>query len=100
MSNDATLSPPAPAQSAPVSPSTGGARRRSAIVVYATTEPAEALVMGGQVLVMGEGQVLQQGPTLAVYRRPASARVALTFSDPPMNMIDGRIEVPPQRHLL
>jgi phytoene desaturase len=35
MSNDATLSPPAPAQSAPVSPSTGGARRRSAIVVGA-----------------------------------------------------------------
>ncbi len=66
--------------------------RRSAIVVYATTEPAEALVMGGQVLVMGEGRVLQQGPTLSVYRRPASARVALTFSDPPMNMIDGRIE--------
>jgi glycerol transport system ATP-binding protein len=66
--------------------------RRSAIVVYATTEPAEALVMGGEVLVMGEGRVLQQGPTIEVYRRPASAEVALTFSDPPMNMIDGRIE--------
>jgi glycerol transport system ATP-binding protein len=66
--------------------------RRSAIVVYATTEPAEALVMGGEVLVMGEGRVLQQGPTLEVYRRPASAVVALTFSDPPMNMIEGRIE--------
>jgi glycerol transport system ATP-binding protein len=66
--------------------------RRSAIVVYATTEPAEALVMGGEVLVMGEGRVLQHGPTLAVYRRPASAQVALTFSDPPMNMIEGRVE--------
>ena len=66
--------------------------RRSAIVVYATTEPAEALVMGGEVLVMGEGRVLQQGPTLSVYRRPASTQVALTFSDPPMNMIEGRID--------
>ncbi len=65
--------------------------RRSAIVVYATTEPAEALVMGGEVLVMGEGRVLQQGPILEVYRRPASAEVALTFSDPPMNMIVGQV---------
>lgn len=62
--------------------------KRDAIVVYATTEPAEALVMGGNVVVMGEGRVLQSGPTLAVYRRPGSARVATTFSDPAMNMID------------
>jgi glycerol transport system ATP-binding protein len=66
--------------------------RREAIVVYATTEPSEALVMGGQMLVMGEGRILQHGPTVEVYRRPASAAVALTCSDPPMNMIAGRIE--------
>lgn len=66
--------------------------RREAIVVYATTEPAEALVMGGEVLVMSEGRVLQHGPTLEVYHRPASAEVAASFSDPPMNMIGGRVE--------
>jgi glycerol transport system ATP-binding protein len=66
--------------------------RRDAIVVYATTEPAEALVMGGEVIVMNEGGVLQHGPTIDVYHRPASAAVALNFSDPPMNMIHGRIE--------
>jgi glycerol transport system ATP-binding protein len=66
--------------------------RRQAIVVYATTEPSEALVMGGQMLVMGEGRILQHGPTVEVYRRPASAAVALTCSDPPMNMIAGRVE--------
>jgi glycerol transport system ATP-binding protein len=65
--------------------------RRDAIVVYATTEPAEALVMGGEVLVMSEGRVLQHGPTIEVYHRPASTGVALNFSDPPMNMIEGRI---------
>jgi glycerol transport system ATP-binding protein len=65
--------------------------RRSAIVVYATTEPLEALVMGGQVIVMDEGRILQHGPVTEVYHRPASARVAAIFSDPPMNMIDGRI---------
>jgi glycerol transport system ATP-binding protein len=62
--------------------------RRDAIVVYATTEPMEALVMGGNVVVMGEGRVLQSGPTLDVYHRPGSVRVARTFSDPAMNMID------------
>jgi len=62
--------------------------RRDAIVVYATTEPMEALVMGGNVVVMGEGRVLQAGPTLDVYHRPGSTRVAATFSDPTMNMID------------
>ncbi len=62
--------------------------RRDAIVVYATTEPMEALVMGGNVVVMAEGRVLQSGPTLEVYHRPGSVRVATTFSDPAMNMID------------
>ena len=32
--------------------------------------------MGGEVIVMGEGRVLQQGPTIDVYHRPASAAVA------------------------
>jgi glycerol transport system ATP-binding protein len=62
--------------------------KRDAIVIYATTEPTEALIMGGNVVVMGEGRVLQAGPTLDVYHRPGSTRVAETFSDPAMNMID------------
>jgi len=66
--------------------------QREAIVVYATTEPLEALVMGGRVVVLDEGRVLQQGPTVEVYRRPASTRVAQVFSDPPMNMVAGRVE--------
>ena len=48
--------------------------RRDAIVVYATTEPLEALLMGGQVVVLDEGRVLQAGPTLEVYHRPAIDR--------------------------
>lgn len=62
--------------------------KRDAIVVYATTEPMEALIMGGNVVVMAEGRALQSGPTLEVYHRPGSVRVATTFSDPAMNMID------------
>jgi glycerol transport system ATP-binding protein len=66
--------------------------RREAIVVYATTEPSEALLMGGNTIVLDQGRVLQAGPTVEVYHRPASVRVGQIFSDPPMNLIGGRLE--------
>lgn len=60
-------------------------------VVYATTEPDEALQMGGETIVMHEGRVLQKGSTHQVYRRPASVLVADIFSEPPMNVAEARI---------
>ena len=65
--------------------------RRQAVVVYATTEPLEALLLGGRVVVMNEGRILQAGRTLDVYHRPASTAVAAIFSDPPMNLVDGEL---------
>ncbi|MGQ9365033.1 ABC transporter ATP-binding protein [Azospirillum sp. ST 5-10] len=62
---------------------------RRTIVVYATTEPAEALVLGGNTAVLHEGRLLQFGPTLQVYNRPADTAVGAIFSDPPMNFVDG-----------
>lgn len=56
-------------------------------VVYATTEPGEALLLGGYTAVMDEGSILQYGPTAEVFHRPQSLRVARAFSDPPMNLI-------------
>jgi glycerol transport system ATP-binding protein len=64
---------------------------RPAIVVYATTEPYEALLLGGNTVVMHEGRVLQSGPALEVYHRPASRRVGEVFSDPPMNLLGARV---------
>ena len=61
--------------------------RQQTTVVYATTEPLEALIMGGEVIVMDEGRVLQSGPTVQVYHRPGSLRVAAVYSDPPMNTL-------------
>ncbi len=66
--------------------------RRKAIVVYATTEPLEALLLGGNTVVLDAGRILQHGPTLEVYHTPASTRVGEVVSDPPMNMIDGNVE--------
>ncbi len=59
-------------------------------VVYATTEPTEALLLGGYTAVMDAGELLQYGPTNEVFRRPQSIRVARAFSDPPMNLLPGR----------
>ena len=59
-------------------------------VVYATTEPTEALLLGGYTAVMDAGELLQYGPTAEVFHRPKSIRVARAFSDPPMNLIAGK----------
>ena len=58
-----------------------------AIFVYATTEPHEALLLGGNTATLSEGRVTQFGPTLEVFRRPADLVTATTFSDPPLNTI-------------
>jgi glycerol transport system ATP-binding protein len=58
-----------------------------AIFVYATTEPVEALLLGGSTATLAEGRVTQFGPTLEVYRRPNSLQTARTFSDPPINTL-------------
>ena len=56
-----------------------------AIFVYATTEPEEALLLGGNVATMWQGKITQFGPTPSVYRQPRDATTARVFSDPPMN---------------
>ena len=57
------------------------------IFVYATTEPEEALLLGGNTATLWEGRVTQFGPTPEVYRQPKDATTARVFSDPPMNFL-------------
>jgi glycerol transport system ATP-binding protein len=58
---------------------------RNAIVVYATTEPTEALLFGGNTATLHEGRVTQFGPTSSTYRLPKDLVTAQVFSDPPIN---------------
>lgn len=58
-----------------------------AIFVYATTEPEEALLLGGHTATLWQGRVTQFGPTPQVYRTPVDAATARVFSDPPMNFV-------------
>ena len=58
---------------------------RNCVVVYATTEPAEALLFGGHTATMHEGRITQFGPTVNGYRKPRDIVSAQVFSDPPIN---------------
>ena len=60
-------------------------------VIYATTEPGEALLLGGYTAVLDGGELLQYGPTSEVFHKPASLRVARAFSDPPMNLMGAMV---------
>jgi glycerol transport system ATP-binding protein len=59
-----------------------------AIFVYATTEPSEALLLGGDTICMWQGRVLQAGASSRVYRQPGTLRVAQVYSDPPLNIVN------------
>lgn len=58
-----------------------------AIFVYATTEPHEALLLGGNTATLSQGRVTQFGPTIDVFRNPYDLITAKTFADPPLNTI-------------
>ena len=58
-----------------------------AVFVYATTEPSEALLLGGNTVSLHEGQVTQFGPTIDVFSKPANLITARTLSDPPLNTL-------------
>ncbi|WP_375170359.1 ABC transporter ATP-binding protein [Marinobacter sp.] len=66
-------------------------RERQCIAVYATTEANEALALGGTTTLLHEGRVVQSGPVMDVYRAPVNTLAAQLFSEPPMNMIRGRV---------
>lgn len=71
---------------------------RGAVVVYATSEPEEALLLGGKTALMDDGHVRQFGSTTEIYRDPVSLSASMIFSDPPINHAKirkkgGRIEM-------
>ena len=62
-----------------------------AVFVYATTEPHEALLLGGRTAALSQGRVTQFGDTLTVYNQPADLLTAQTFADPPLNTAEAAL---------
>lgn len=69
-----------------------------AIVVYATTEPLEAMLLGGMTATMSEGRVTQFGPAGEVYRRPNTLETAGAYSDPPLNILPIELAAEAERY--
>ncbi len=69
--------------------------------VLVTHDPAEAALLGDEVLVLAEGRVLQAGPVQVVFRQPASPTVAGLLGIPNVHagrsLGNGLIEVGPLR---
>jgi glycerol transport system ATP-binding protein len=60
---------------------------RHCTVVYATTEPTEALLLGGHTAAVEKGRIAQFGETGRVYRDPDNLATAAIFSEPPINQL-------------
>jgi glycerol transport system ATP-binding protein len=60
-------------------------QNRHSVVVFATTDPMDALLLGGHTATLREGRITQFGPTAEVYHRPADLATARVFSNPPIN---------------
>jgi len=60
--------------------------------IWSTPDGMEALSVGDRVVVIDGGRIEQVGTPEEIWQRPASARVAKLLGDPPMNLIEGKLE--------
>ncbi|MEH6558059.1 MAG: ABC transporter ATP-binding protein [Oceanicoccus sp.] len=58
-----------------------------AVFVYATTEPEEALLLGGNTVTLWQGSITQFDTSTSVYHCPENMITANVFSSPPMNFV-------------
>src|SRR5471030_2406016 len=59
--------------------------------IYVTHDQVEAMTLADQIVVMNEGNIVQQGQPLEIYDRPVNTFVARFIGSPPMNLLEGRI---------
>jgi multiple sugar transport system ATP-binding protein len=67
-------------------------QRLPATIIYATTDPVEALAMGDRLVVLDRGVVQQEGNSATVYDAPANLFVAGFIGQPPMNLVRGTLK--------
>ena len=61
-------------------------------VVHVTHDQVEAMTMGERICIMKDGDIVQVGAPMEVYRNPANTFVASFLATPPMNLVPGRID--------
>ncbi|GAA6137371.1 ABC transporter ATP-binding protein [Arenicella sp. 4NH20-0111] len=60
---------------------------RETIVVYSTTEPYEALALGGHTVLLHEGRLIQTGAIMDVYKQPVDLIAADLLTEPAINVL-------------
>lgn len=68
-------------------------RTFSGAAIHVTHDHAEALSMGTRLAIMIEGRIVQIGDPSHVYDYPANTEVARFFGSPPMNLLDGEMQI-------
>ena len=66
-------------------------RRLGTTMVHVTHDQVEAMTMGERICIMRDGEIVQVGAPLEVYRDPADTFVAGFLATPPMNLLPGRL---------
>lgn len=69
-----------------------GEEASQSILIYASTDPLEAMQLNGDIIVIDEGKILQSGSAKEVFENPSSSKVAEITNDPAMNINKGIIE--------
>jgi multiple sugar transport system ATP-binding protein len=67
-------------------------QRSSATILYATSDPTEALGFGARTVIIDAGIVQQVAEGPAIFEAPANLMVAKFFGDPPMNLVKGALK--------
>src|SRR4029077_2250025 len=68
-------------------------QRLQATMIYVTHDQVEAMTMGDRIVVMHHGLVQQTDTPLTLYNEPANLFVAGFLGSPPMNFINGSLEL-------
>jgi len=67
-------------------------RRLRTTMIHVTHDQVEAMTMGQRICIMRDGEIVQVGAPLDVYRDPADTFVASFLATPPMNLVPARLE--------
>ncbi len=61
--------------------------------IYVTHDQAEAMALADRIVVMRDGNIMQVGSPIDVYRKPMNTFVASFMGSPPMNLLPCRLDL-------
>ena len=62
-------------------------------MIYVTHDQVEAMTLADRIVVFNDGRIEQSGTPLELYHRPMTKFVASFLGSPPMNFLNGRLEI-------